>query len=111
MLNIGDRHGDQEAWAKVEWTQVQSRREQERQECDASSEARNPSSREEGAWRQGEEPEAGDRDRALGGAQEGREGAEAPQLVTQTQLVAPAQLVPEAELVAQEQELVSRGRA
>jgi hypothetical protein len=46
--------------------------------CDASQEARHAEERPERP--QGDQPEAGHRDRSLGGAQEGREGSAAPHI-------------------------------
>src|SRR6186997_2551418 len=53
-------------------------RKQDRRERDAPSQARYAAQRPERTRRQGEEPQAGDRDRALGSPQEGREGSPSP---------------------------------
>src|SRR5438067_759886 len=73
--STGRSHGSEEGSPKIWWSQVREGREQERRECDAASEARHVEARQERSWRQGEEPQASDRHRALGGAKKGREGA------------------------------------
>ena len=71
--------------AKEEWTQVWTG-------CGKECRARNEEEKEgivaEGAWwkgRQGEEQEAGDRDRTFGGAKEGREGSVKAEIERRTQ--------------------------
>ena len=70
------RDGDQkEVRAQIRKSEVRPRSEQERRECDASPQEGHAQER---SWWQGwngEEPEAGDRDRPVRGAKEGREGS------------------------------------
>ena len=66
--------GQKEVRAKIRKSEVWTRSEQDRRECNASPQEGHA---EERPWRQGrngEEPEAGDRDRSLRGAEERREG-------------------------------------
>ena len=87
------RDGDQkEVRAQIRKSEVRPRSEQERRECDASPQEGHA---EERTWRQGwdgEEPEAGDRDRPFGSAEEGREGSE-KELVAEEQLA--EELIPQ----------------
>ena len=73
----GRRHGGQEEehLTQVEQASVWQGSEQERRERDAPAQERDIAARKERSRRQGEEPQAGGRDRALGGAEEGGEGA------------------------------------
>jgi hypothetical protein len=59
---------------KLEQEKVWKGREQTRRERDAPTKTRNVEERPRWKGRQGEEPQAGHRHRALGSAQEGREG-------------------------------------
>ena len=79
--------GQKEVRRKIRKSEVWTRSEQDRRECNASPQEGHAQER---PWRQGrngEEPEAGDRDRSLGGAEEGREGPAQEQL--------PEELIPQ----------------
>src|SRR5206468_10156848 len=83
----GRSHGGQERWAQKVWrSEIQSRREQERQERNASPQEWDAQARKERPWRQGEESQAGDCDRLVGGTEEGRQGAAEAQLLAEAQL-------------------------
>jgi hypothetical protein len=60
---------------KVERAKVQQVGKQAGEECDASAEKRHAQARQVRARRQGKEPQAGNRHRSLGGAEEGRQSA------------------------------------
>ena len=85
------RDGDQkEVRGQVRKSDVRPRSEQERRDGDASPQEGHAQAR---AWRQGregEEPQAGDRDRPLRGAEEGREGS--------AQELIPKELIPKEQL-------------
>src|ERR671930_2490726 len=76
-------HGCTKGWEKLGTSEVWTWCEQERRERDAPTEARHAEARQVGTWRQGEEPQAGDRHRSLRGAEEGREGATQAELQPQ----------------------------
>src|ERR1700730_5019531 len=63
-------HGGEEIWQ----TEIQPSREQGRGTGDASTETRHVAERQGRERRQGEESQAGDRDRTIGGPQERKEG-------------------------------------
>ena len=67
-------YGSEESIGAQERSEVQQGSKQERQECHAPSQAGHPPAWQGGTRRQGEEPQAGDRDRTLGGTKEGSEG-------------------------------------
>src|SRR6266511_771902 len=66
--------GEEDILAEVERSEVQQGGEQECPECDAPAQGRHPSAGEGGPRRKGKEPEAGNRDRAVGSPEEGRQG-------------------------------------
>ena len=69
------RDGDQkEVRTQIRKSEVRPRSEQECRECDASPQEGHVAQRTWRQGRQGEEPEAGNRDRTLRGAKKGREG-------------------------------------
>ena len=63
--------------------EVQHRRRTVSRKCDASEEEGHAETGQVGSRWQGEEPQTGDRDRPVGGAEEGREGADEEVLVTE----------------------------
>jgi hypothetical protein len=71
--------------AEIERSQVWPGCGQECQERDAAKEAGNSSKRPRRQGRQGKEPQAGDRDRAFGSQEEGRQGSPASQEVQQVE--------------------------
>ena len=87
-VSTGRGHGSKTKSPKVEPQEVQSRCEQDRRERDAPAQAWDVETRQEWSWRQGQEPQAGDRNRALRSAEKGREGSAQTHL--SEALVAPA---------------------
>ena len=75
-FRTGRRHGSKAKSPEIEWQEVQRWCEQKRRKCDAPTQTRDAETREERSWREGEEPQAGDRHRTFGGPEKGREGAE-----------------------------------
>ena len=93
------RDGDQkEVRAQIRKSGVRPRSEQERRKCDASPQEGHAQERPWGQGWDGEEPEAGDRDRSLRGAEEGRQGSAEERI--EKELLAP-EFIPQ-ELLAQE---------
>src|SRR5579862_8166889 len=70
------KHGTKEIELaeEIERTQIRQESAEDRGKRDAAAQARHLEIRQRRKRRQGEEPQAGDRDRSFGGAQEGREG-------------------------------------
>jgi hypothetical protein len=79
--------GEEDILAEVEWPEIQQGGKQEREECDAPSQEWHAPAGEVGPRRQGEEPQAGDRHRAVGGPEEGREGPEEEELQREEEAV------------------------
>src|SRR5215467_3141233 len=70
-----EQRGEINGQKTIETQEVQPRSQQDRGERHAPAEARHATSREARQGRQGQEPEAGHRDRVVRGAAEGKEGA------------------------------------